>query len=85
MSHHVACYLRIAPTARGWKFAASQKQPVEPLRSSGYASEPLPTICFKLALSIPHDAWDPPVAVVAIEPRQIRPLVEASEFEEDAT
>jgi hypothetical protein len=54
----VKAFIRIAPTARGFKIAATHKPPSGPL-SDNYGN-PLPTATFSAVFVLPNDAFDIP-------------------------
>lgn len=67
----VTTYLRVAPTARGYKVQASNREPTEPLRA-GY--DALPTITFKLVLHIPPEAWNVQTVEATVPIRAVTPI-----------
>ena len=74
------CYLRIARTVRGYRFAATTKPTFDPLRA-GY--DALPTVMVRLNLELPADAFNPvdAVADVVLE-AGMAVVVEADEMPE---
>jgi hypothetical protein len=72
----VRVYLRIAPTSRGFRVAATSKPSTEPLRSTSYGhAEALPTVAFGVLFDLPREAFDVPVvAEIAVDPNSLRLL-----------
>lgn len=72
----VRVYLRVAPTSRGFKVAATSKPSTEPLRTQGYGhNEALPTVAFAIVFDLPRGAFDVPVvAEVAVDANSLRLL-----------
>jgi len=69
-------YIRMAPTSRGFKFAANAKPSHTPLMSG---EEILPTIAFALDLELPPGAFNiPVVGTVLVPDAAIHPCVEAT-------
>ena len=68
------CYLRIAKTARGYRFASTTKPTFDPLRTGFDA---LPTVLVRLNLELPADAFNPidAVADVVIAPPDMTVIV----------
>lgn len=60
-------YLRVAPTTRGWRFAATSKPSGMPLTAAG-GTEVLPTIAFGIDLELPPRAFDIPIAGTLVVP-----------------
>lgn len=68
----VRVYLRIAPTSRGFKVAATSRPSQAPL-TAGY--DVLPTIAFGLVFDLPREAFDVPiVAEVAVNASELHLL-----------
>lgn len=79
----VRCYLRIAPTTRGFRVAATTKPSSTPLSEAD--GTPMPTLQVGLMLKLPAGAFEPPmIAELEVQRGQLRPVVEASVTEPEA-
>lgn len=66
-------YMRVAKTARGFKYAATGKPSRVPLMNG---DEPLPTVAFALVLALPADAFTVPVvAEIELTSDRLTPVV----------
>jgi len=61
----VKVYLRIAPTARGFKVNATTKPSRQPLRAGSYSDDWLPTVAFAVVFDIPSEAFRTAEHVIA--------------------
>jgi hypothetical protein len=72
----VRVYLRVAPTSRGFRVAATTRPSSEPLRGSN--GDGLQTFAFVVVFDLPANVFDPPqLAEVAVPAEALTPIAEA--------